>query len=167
VNIALLVALTVVAGCNGDSETTDGEAANASRSTGTPAGLKQVGTSKTTCPAVLTDEEHPSTCKLVFNGASLESCRRKAVPGGYDLWVHGISCQEGGSLQVPLGCNFANYAKAQAAICRVSMATGRLSDATPTEPTGWTCWAGFDPKDPAGIRNVCWRGSDVLVSNVG
>jgi len=108
VNLALLGALAAVTACNGDSETSDSEAGNATPPARPLAGLKQVGGSKTICPAALTGEEGPSPCKLVLTGADLTSCRTKGVPGGYDLWVHGISCQFGASLLVPLGCNFPN-----------------------------------------------------------
>jgi hypothetical protein len=171
VGLVVIFASAFVPGCDSDESAQNNSsspgASPASHGGTTPPELRRLGVGKFSgCPTSLTGKETPSTCKLLFTGAELASCDHR-FPGGYDVRVLGIPCLQARDLQVPLGCDFPNYAGVQARMCRPSLVLGPRSEGATTEPTGWTCWSGFDPEDPAGIRNVCWRGSDLLVFNVG
>jgi hypothetical protein len=81
--------------------------------------------------------------------------------------VSGISCQDGRDLRLPLGHAFGGYHRLREGVYQPWKARGPFGHVIPLKPSGWTCWAGFDPAGSVGIWQACWRGFDVLLFKVG
>jgi hypothetical protein len=121
---------------------------------------------KTTCPPEITGANGRSVCKIAQVRVPLSHCNDRG-PGGYDVIVSGISCQEGRSLRLPLGHGFHGYQRTKQSVYQAWTARGPLGHLVPMEAIGWRCWAGFDPKGSVGIWDACWRGSDLLLFKIG
>ncbi len=112
---------------------------------------------KTACPSSISIRGGP-TCKLVTGKVKLRSCDSVRHPGGSAVMVSGISCRAGAKLILPLVHPFSNYKERRQALYRPSVV---VYEPFESRPTGWTCWASFDPARPV-VQHVCWRGKAVV-----
>jgi hypothetical protein len=163
--LALALGLMLVAGGCGD-ETTGPSSSTGPMVEPSSAPHSLAHTSKTTCPSAFTGEPGRSICKIAEIPVRLSRCN-DAGPGGYDVRVSGISCEVGRDLRLPLGNGFSGYGHSKERVYRPWTASGPLGHLEPKRPTGWTCWAGFDPHGSQGIWHVCWRGSGLLLFKSG
>lgn len=152
------VIAAVLAGCGGNAAT------STQQTTEPVPRAKIVGVQKTRCPPEITGQAKPSVCKLAEFGVGLKRCSDSGA-GGYDVMVSGLSCDAGRGLRLALGDPIGHYGHASQVVYRPWVATGTLSESgvKPSQATGWTCWAGFDPAGAQGIWHACWRGQDVLL----
>lgn len=124
---------------------------------------------KTTCPPGFAGANRKSVCKVAQVRVGLSPCNDRG-PGGYDIMVSGISCQEGRGLRLPLIHLYGPSDQPRETVYRAWTARGSLRTpvhVTPVEASGWICWAGYDPKGSVGVWHACWRGSDLLLFKAG
>lgn len=168
---ALLAAIGLTYGCaGGDDESADRAATKQARSADGlehPA-AKQVRSTDPT-NTVSTDPTKTPISPVVpvrAQGFVLTPCPA-AGPGGANVHVVGISCEEGSDLLLGVDPDFEGYRETQEVLYRPS---GKGVPPVPAAK-GWTCWARFDktlPTRPVGVIHViCWQGDDLLLFEIG
>jgi hypothetical protein len=153
----------LAAGCGGGGTSSSSQRTTARASTPVPQSRIQPSF-KATCPKGFAGTAAKSQCNIAQVRVGLGSCKRDGA-GGSDIRVSGISCQKGRGLTNLLTHGFA-YHHAREAVYRTSTARGHIGHVVPLRASGWTCWAGFDPRI-AEVWHACWRGSDVLLFKNG
>jgi hypothetical protein len=157
-----LAALAARCGGGGDSSPPPGKTARPSASIP----RSRISPVKTTCPPDITGGNRSSVCKVAQVSLPLSHCSDSG-PGGYDVLVSGISCEEGRSLRRPFVHFFRHVHDVRESVYSVWTARGPLGHLVPVKATRWRCWAGLDPEGSVGIWHACWRGSGLLLFKFG
>ena len=158
-----LVPVLALAGCAGTRSTSSSTGPQAAASA---APQHLIDVRKMNCPSLLPGEYGGSPCKVADDPVRLRECHDFG-PGGYDVGVAGISCREGRGLRIPLGSGFHTYGRARQHVYESWTAHGPWEHVVPDRDIGWTCWKGYDPHGSQGVLHVCWRGTDLLLFQVG